>query len=919
MILEFREDRNRPPLALPHFPTQYQAVIWRNWGLIPVDRLAAVLGAAAEQIRAAARKLGLVESSVKLEPLWLERGYITIIRANWHLLPLAQLQQLLGWTEERLAFALKEDDFLWIKLGSVKPWVETVKYRKLTPEEREQTRRMRAYVVAHFTAASDDAKKRNDGMLAAGRSDTEHGWAGQPVARPFDFLKQYKKVELRRNPAREPGEDEIRLDLPWSVVFPSGKPLIAAAVERFVIKHEQTWGARWQYESGDGPEAGNGPLLRISLMPDRSRSAESHALWVNSRGIEISAVDEAGAMRALQWLSGQMERSGAPYISVGEYDRNTVIDTRILYSYSAVFGDPLLEPELDPFPEELLERLSELGVNGVWLQSVLYNLVPWEIAPELSENWEKRIAGLRHLIAKTARYGIGVYLYCNEPRSMPVGFFDDKPQWKGHVTDDGQAMLCTPHPDVRRMLSSAISRLFREAPDLAGLINISMSENWTHCYSRTRDGKTNCPRCRARTPGEVTTEVIRSIAEGAFAAKPDARILCWTWAWSPELGWTEDDYTAAVDALPDRVTVMCTSENAIPTSIGGISGSVNDYAMSIVGPGEKALRTWRAAERRGLRTAAKVQLNNTWECSAVPFLPVFQLIEQHLIRLDKSGVSALMLSWTLGGYPSPNLELAAEYYWETKNIGRADSGASQPEDSEKPHGIGKCGIRELLQGKFGDKAGRALEAASAAFSQAFREFPFDINVLYVAPQNYGPVNLLHLQPTGQTASMIGFPYDDLAGWRAIYPESVFASQFRRLSGMWRKGLQQLAKARKFVPVQAAREFADLETAATAAYLHFHSTHLQIAFVRTRNRYRTAKRADIRLRLGRRLMDIVRAETGNVRRLHALVARDSRIGFEASNHYYYTTQDLWEKELNCAFVLEQLRREVAANDFPSLRV
>jgi hypothetical protein len=38
-----------------------------------------------------------------------------------------------------------------------------------------------------------------------------------------------------------------------------------------------------------------------------------------------------------------------------------------------------------------------------------------------------------------------------------------------------------------------------------------------------------------------------------------------------------------------------------------------------------------------------------------------------------------------------------------------------------------------------------------------------------------------------------------------------------------------------------------------------------------------------------------------RRLHAVVLRDSRIGFEASNHYYYTANDLKEKILNCEHV------------------
>ena len=28
------------PVQLPHFPTRFQAVLWRNWGLVPLEKLA---------------------------------------------------------------------------------------------------------------------------------------------------------------------------------------------------------------------------------------------------------------------------------------------------------------------------------------------------------------------------------------------------------------------------------------------------------------------------------------------------------------------------------------------------------------------------------------------------------------------------------------------------------------------------------------------------------------------------------------------------------------------------------------------------------------------------------------------------------------------------------------------------------------
>ncbi|MCD9022455.1 hypothetical protein [Cohnella silvisoli] len=875
MILELLTDVDKKALALPHFPTRLQAVIWRNWGMVPVDRLAEVLGATGAQIVETATELGLDEPTSKIEAKWLERGYITIIRANWHLLPYEQLLQLLGWTEERLAFTLKEDDFLWIKLGSIKPWTEPVRYRPLNAEELAKTLQIRETIAAHF------------GELRARVSAQD-----ERFEQPFDFLEQYREpTERDRAPARKPDPGELRLDIPWTIEAPQGKPNLESALERFVSKHELNWGTKWAIQYGHalsptGTEE-HRPVMRFEIVPDSSQPAESHTISVGKDAIMIRAATEAGIMQGLQWLAGQMRKRRVPYVIAGEYRRTSKIDVRIIYSYSAVYGDPLLTPELDPYPDELLERLSDAGVNGIWLQSVLYNLVPLHSLEHLSVDWEKRIVGLRRLVERSAKYGIGVYLYCNEPRTMPVSFFADKPDWQGH-TEDGQATLCTSQPGVQKLLREGIARLFREVPDLAGLFTITMSENWTNCYSRAVGGRTNCPRCSQRKPSEVVAEVVGLIAEGAFSVKPDARILSWTWGWVQELGWTENERLSAIERLPDNVIVMSTSEEAIPTNIAGVQGQVIDYSISVVGPGEKSLQNWRAANARGLKTAAKVQFNNTWECSAVPFLPVFQLIEEHLARLNESGVSGLLLSWTLGGYPSLNLELAAEYYWDT------DTGT-------------KSGIRELLSDKFGSAAGKSIADASAALSQAFQQFPFDLNVVYFAPQNFGPANLLHMQPTGYAATMIGFPYDDLGAWRGIYPEAAFAKQFKKLATGWKKGLRLLEKARKKLLPGAEREFNDLMTAASAAYLHFYSTYLQIDFVMTRNRYLSARSLPARLKACRKLIVIVNEEADNARRLYELVVRDSRIGFEASNHYYYTVQDLQEKALNCHSILEELQQ------------
>ena len=102
------------PLLPEYFPTVMQAFIFRNWNMVSKYKIAEVLNTNVDNVVLQAERMGLKEQGNA--KLWNEKGYITIIRANWHLLPYEQLLKLLDWTEEKLALILKEEDFLDIKL-----------------------------------------------------------------------------------------------------------------------------------------------------------------------------------------------------------------------------------------------------------------------------------------------------------------------------------------------------------------------------------------------------------------------------------------------------------------------------------------------------------------------------------------------------------------------------------------------------------------------------------------------------------------------------------------------------------------------------------------------------------------------------------------------------------------------------------
>lgn len=292
-VLPEVSDRNA--ICYDYFPTTWQAVVWRNWGYVPVERIAKILQTSCDNIIKAASDMGL-NPHEPVQEIWETRGYLTLIRNNWHLCTYEQLLTLLDMTEEMLAFILKEDDFLWIKLGCLKPRVEAPRYKPLSEEQERQTYEIARLFKECFPKVG---------------TVTDNG---------FEFLEKFY----------QPLEEHEYVDL--------------------------------------------------------------------------------------------------------EINGNT--NLRMVYPYFALYGDTLKDDEVDPLPERLLVEYAKVGINGIWMQGVLYQLIEFPFDPSVSEGWEIRLRTLKKLVAKAKKYGIGIYLYLNEPRSMPETFFDTYPHLRGEQEGD---------------------------------------------------------------------------------------------------------------------------------------------------------------------------------------------------------------------------------------------------------------------------------------------------------------------------------------------------------------------------------------------------------------------------------------------------------------------------------------------------
>ena len=826
-----REPTKGKTLKIPHFPTEYQALIFRLWEMVDYRKIAEVIETSEENVLQAAGDLGL--GLQKDTHQWKTRGYISILRAVWNLLPYEQIYRLLDWDRERLAYVLKEDDFLMGKLGE-KCDCPTVRYRELTKEERIQTAGIKETMLRDI--------------------------------RPLDSEEKVGAFDLFRStydPIVENVVREVVVDSSWCMELPED----SSKIEDFVTDFKtfaKKYGVFFADES----------YKKIRIRMDvETTDEEYHEIEIKENSILIRAGYPAGVLRALYDLEDLAENAGTFSFEKKSYRKRTKVKTRFIYSFCSLYSDVLDKDTRISFPDELLEGYGRRGINGVWIQGILYELAPYPFDERLSEGWEKRLHNLEMLTRRAARYGIKVYIYINEPRNMPLAFFEKYPHLKGATLNKGLACLCSSHPDTQEYMKNALQTVCRRVPLLGGFLNITQSENMVLCCSAGKhvSEENKCPVCGKRKDSEVNAKMLKVMADAVAEVDRNMKFFVYAWAWVQHLG--KEETTELIRQLPDNAIVLQVSESQKKFVRAGIHSFVRDYSLSIVGPGEPAQEMWQAAREQGLEVAAKVQINNSWECSTAPFLPVYDNVLRHIKNLVDEGIEHIMLSWTLGGYISDNIRIASSYFFEEEN-GETDA------------------YEEVLARTYGAYA-QKVKTAVVHFCKGFGEYPFHVWHIYRGPSNAGTANLLYPEASGMKATMTCYPYDDLKGWCAGYPgderegapytPEILEQQYRKLCEEWEKGLATL----EGMPLC---EFYDM---AVYGYTLFKSSLNQISYYIERDGKR-----DVNV-----MRRIIASEKEIALTAYRIMLRNSAVGYEAANHYYVTRSMLMEKVVQCDYLLE----------------
>ncbi len=551
---------------------------------------------------------------------------------------------------------------------------------------------------------------------------------------------------------------------------------------------------------------------------------------------------------------------------------NKLVKDIFTSNYCAKYSGSLLDDNLSDYSDEYLEMLSSTGTNGIWLSDTLRNLAEFPFDKSYSTDYQIRIKNLRKLTERCAKHNIGMYLYLNEPRSLPEEFYAKYPHFRGQRADDGTYCLCTSVKEVRDYLYQAVKSVAENLPLLKAVMTITMSENPTHCFSRPWNGgpklTTTCPRCKDRKPYEMIAEINNVIKKALQDGNGKTILIANIWGWAD---FTPDMYEGihkCIDLLDKDIEILSVSEYNKFFNRGGVDCKVRDYSISVVGPGDLAKEVLEYARKKGHKIWAKIQVNNSWECSAVPYIPVFDLMLEHINNLKCLNVDGLMTGWSLGGFPGGALSFCTS----------------------------ACGKEEFnpliwYQKTYGEKD-TIIKRATELFSKAFKNFPFSIDSIYFGGQNLGCANLWSLEQQNKTSTMVCFSFDDNQTWSIPYGVNVYLQLMDKLCVDWEKGLKEIEN---IFGNRAVEEYKDC---ALACYCHFKSAYNLTLLSILKKDLKSNNKA---------IQECIENEYKLTQKLYELICKNATIGFEMTNHYYYNENLLLDKLINLKYCEEELKK------------
>ncbi len=667
-------------------------------------------------------------------------------------------------------------------------------------------------------AAAEDKTPETLGELTA-RLGAEANRAYR--ASPFSTLSKDYFARFSRDASARATTGEVEIDQTWTIVLATdADPLTELMSGHFSDFMKRRMGEALSTEKrlrADLDKGVNRAIVLLDSGGGKPDVSESFTIAVNPAEVRVAGQDPRGLRDGIVKLVDIIGFRQAPILPVGEQ----VYTPRLAVRLGAV-------PKLGSYRE-----LVFMGYNAVFVGGgSLYALSTSDAIPELTG---RRQAGSLEAGVKAAedarRYGLRTYCFVNTrqkfPKDDPV--FLAHPQIRGALTwkADGEYVLCTEHPLVRRYLAESVEGIFRADPALDGLVIIIGGEGFYHCFMRpygVEKGHTNCERCEALGAETVVSNLCNYMADAARGVNPDAEVIAWPY--SAEHVWSADKAQATfIERLKPGCAIFTEIEkDEYVQKPEGVRKHLWDYSIDLIGPGQRAKEQIAACRTAGISIYMKSEPELGFEAPRLPHIPCMDRWVDRAEALASCGADG---AWVFPAfracYGSSAAEVSKFVWWEN---------GDHPRDGTVPIFPDKEALLQRFAARlFGSQAGPHVRKAWKYVSDAIAFSP-ELPSYYTGPYYLGPAHPMCADPKAEVPKVFYGRYlfhAEIADAEGLKVEPtfvrsptgnvpVFGMFYRRMEELLKRAVDEMAAAEPLVP-QRCRLMFDAEDSPVRWFYH----------------------------------------------------------------------------------------------------
>ena len=694
-----------------------------------------------------------------------------------------------------------------------------------------------------------------------------------PIEQPHDFRKALENwtEPLRRNPRARPAASEMVLPAQgWTISIPAqAGPVLRQAAEDFREYLDRAMLVHAALDAKSSLENWQtmtqailaGTREQIPGCGAELRGRKDYQLMVTPGRIVVCGFDERGAMYGLYNLEARMNLREAPFLP---RDLNAVRRS-LLGARMTLSGLGWME-----WPDRYLSALAHYGFDSIYA-SVYAN--PNGAPGQYTDNGVIKTQDpgrMRDLIHRAARYGLDVF--------CPIVYHLDG-------TPENEAGL-------RKLVRSIVTEL----PEIRGyvlLIEGFMYDDWPD--EQRKD---------LRDWIDHWTRGVTVAAEEIHQLNPAIEVLPWDY--------NIDFRPSAVELkkyvigrYPDGVTPLITWENGKGFERDGERGYLKDYAINEAGPSEVAAAQIEAARSRGMKVYAKADTFASWQYGTFPYLPFPQQWYARYEGLEKYRIDGAMESWSYGFKPNFVAELRAWYSWTgvpplnelLRAIARREFGPGSEDLALTAWDHFSKAIR--LVPDTGPNMGTNNSIGAPFFFQKPKPRAIVVEHSWSVPGiQAGGVSVSAYWPFAPDRVILVPDFSNhsnvAAEYAAPFSLPVFNKYLLLAAGEMEKGLESYRQAAIRAPADKRKSAFREVLLAEQLQRMMRSDQAILAFEDLRLELAEAAGKAERALIAERMAAILREELARTRAARDTQMRDSRLGYEWEQDYFYTPDVLAEK-------------------------